>query len=133
MCCVDLDHFKPVNDQFGHAVAGRLLVGLANRLRRSLRGHAEAPDSVARLNGDEFVLPIRTATIQESRHWVDRVLRSKAKPHKLGIGLCVITVTASSGATTFPMNHADADTLLRHADNAMYGAKQSGRNAHLFF
>ena len=95
---------------------------------------------MARLGGDEFVLPIRPATIQESRHGVDRVLRSVARPYKLGIsigsgigiGICVITITASSGATTFPINHADADTLLRHADHAIYAAKQSGRNGKLF-
>jgi diguanylate cyclase (GGDEF)-like protein/PAS domain S-box-containing protein len=133
VCYLDLDHFKPVNDQFGHEVGDRLLVDLADRLRRSLRGHAESPDNVARLGGDEFVLLIRTATIEESRHSVDRVLRSVAKPYNLGIGNGMVTITASIGATVFPMDHADADTLLRHADHAMYGAKQSGRNGYLFF
>jgi diguanylate cyclase (GGDEF)-like protein/PAS domain S-box-containing protein len=133
VCYLDLDHFKPVNDQFGHEVGDRLLVDLADRLRRSLRGHVELPDSVARLGGDEFVLLIRTATIEESRHAVDRVLRSVAQPYNLGLGTGVVSITASIGATVFPMDHADADTLLRHADHAMYGAKQSGRNGYLFF
>jgi diguanylate cyclase (GGDEF)-like protein/PAS domain S-box-containing protein len=133
VCYLDLDHFKPVNDQFGHEVGDRLLVDLADRLRRSLRGHFELPDTVARLGGDEFVLLIRTATIEESRHAVDRVLRSVAQPYNLGIGNGTVTITASIGATVFPMDHADADTLLRHADHAMYGAKQSGRNGYLFF
>jgi diguanylate cyclase (GGDEF)-like protein/PAS domain S-box-containing protein len=133
VCYLDLDHFKPVNDQFGHEVGDRLLVDLADRLRRSLRGHADVPDTVARLGGDEFVLLIRTATIEESRHAVDRVLRSVAKPYNLGIGNGLVTITASIGATVFPMDHADADTLMRHADHAMYGAKQSGRNGYLFF
>ena len=133
VCYLDLDHFKPVNDQFGHEVGDRLLVDLADRLRRSLRGHAELPDTVSRLGGDEFVLLIRTATIEESRHAVDRVLRSVAQPYNLGIGNGMVSITASIGATVFPMDHADADTLLRHADHAMYGAKQSGRNGYLFF
>jgi diguanylate cyclase (GGDEF)-like protein/PAS domain S-box-containing protein len=133
VCYLDLDHFKPVNDQFGHEVGDRLLVDLADRLRRSLRGHAEWPDTVARLGGDEFVLLIRTATIEESRHAVDRVLRSVAQPYNLGLGNGMVSITASIGATVFPMDHADADTLLRHADHAMYGAKQSGRNGYLFF
>ena len=133
VCYLDLDHFKPVNDQFGHEVGDRLLVDLADRLRRSLRGHADVPDTVARLGGDEFVLLIRTATMEESRHAVDRVLRSVAKPYNLGIGNGMVTITASIGATVFPMDHADADTLMRHADHAMYGAKQSGRNGYLFF
>ena len=133
VCYLDLDHFKPVNDQFGHEVGDRLLVDLADRLRRSLRGHSELPDAVARLGGDEFVLLIRTATVEESRHAVDRVLRSVAKPYNLGPGHGVVSITASIGATVFPLDHADADTLLRHADHAMYGAKQSGRNGYLFF
>jgi diguanylate cyclase (GGDEF)-like protein/PAS domain S-box-containing protein len=133
VCYLDLDHFKPVNDQFGHEVGDRLLVDLADRLRRSLRGHAEWPDTVARLGGDEFVLLLRTATIEESRHAVDRVLRSVSQPYNLGIGNGMVNITASIGATVFPMDHADADTLMRHADHAMYGAKQSGRNGYLFF
>ena len=133
VCYLDLDHFKPVNDQFGHEAGDRLLVDLADRLRRSLRGHSELPDAVARLGGDEFVLLIRTATVEESRHAVDRVLRSVAKPYNLGPGHGMVSITASIGATVFPLDHADADTLLRHADHAMYGAKQSGRNGYLFF
>ena len=133
VCYLDLDHFKPVNDQFGHEVGDRLLIDLADRLRRSLRGHSELPDAVARLGGDEFVLLIRSATIEESRHAVDRVLRSVAKPYNLGLSHGMVNITASIGATVFPLDDADADTLLRHADHAMYGAKQSGRNGYLFF
>ena len=133
VCYLDLDHFKPVNDRFGHAAGDRLLVDLAERLRRSARSSAGLPDAVARLGGDEFVVLIRSATLEESRHAVERVLGSVAQPYGLGVGTGPVTVSASIGATVFPLDRADADTLIRHADHAMYGAKQSGRNGYLFF
>ena len=133
VCYLDLDHFKPVNDRFGHEVGDRLLIDLADRLRRSARSGVGLPDAVARLGGDEFVLLLRTATLEESRHAVERVLGSVAQPYGLGIGAGPLTVSASIGATVFPIDRADAETLIRHADHAMYGAKQSGRNGYLFF
>ncbi|HJV61167.1 MAG TPA: EAL domain-containing protein [Albitalea sp.] len=133
ICYLDLDHFKPVNDRFGHEAGDRLLVDLAERLRRSLRHWASGDDAVARLGGDEFVLLLRTATLEEGRHAVERVMRNVSQPYGLGVGAGPITITASIGATVYPIDKADADTLLRHADHAMYGAKQAGRNGYLFF
>ncbi|HEX6704638.1 MAG TPA: diguanylate cyclase, partial [Albitalea sp.] len=133
VCYLDLDHFKPVNDRFGHEAGDRLLVDLAERLRRSLRHWASGDDAVARLGGDEFVLLLRTATLEEGRHAVERVMRSVSLPYGLGVGAGPVSVTASVGATVYPIDKADADTLLRHADHAMYGAKQAGRNGYLFF
>ncbi len=135
VCYLDLDHFKPVNDRYGHEAGDRLLVELAGRLRRSLRHWASGDDAVARLGGDEFVLLLRTATLEEGRHAVERVLRNVCQPYALGPGIGPVVVTASIGATVYPSDRADADadTLLRHADHAMYGAKQAGRNGYLFF
>ena len=133
VCYLDLDHFKPVNDRFGHEAGDRLLVELANRMRRSLRSWAGGDDVVARIGGDEFVLLLRTATLEESRHAVERVLNQVGQPYGLGVGTGPVLVTASVGATVFPLDGADAETLLRHADHAMYGAKQAGRNGYLFF
>ncbi len=133
VCYLDLDHFKPVNDRFGHEAGDRLLVELANRMRRSLRSWAGGDDVVARIGGDEFVLLLRTATLEESRHAVERVLNQVCQPYALGMGAGPVMVTASIGATVFPLDGADAETLLRHADHAMYGAKQAGRNGYLFF
>jgi diguanylate cyclase (GGDEF)-like protein/PAS domain S-box-containing protein len=130
---LDLDHFKPVNDRFGHEAGDRLLVELADRLRRSLRHWASGDDAVARLGGDEFVLLLRTATLEEGRHAVERVMRNLSMPYGLGVPGGPVLVTASIGATVYPIDKADADTLLRHADHAMYGAKQAGRNGYLFF
>ena len=133
ICYLDLDHFKPVNDRFGHEAGDRLLVDLAERLRRSLRHWASGDDAVARLGGDEFVLLLRTATLEEGRHAVERVMRNVSMPYGLGVAGGPVSVTASIGATVYPIDKADADTLLRHADHAMYGAKQAGRNGYLFF
>ena len=133
VCYLDLDHFKPVNDRFGHEVGDRLLLELANRMRRSLRSWAGGDDVVARIGGDEFVLLLRTTTLEESRHAVERVLHQVCQPYTLGVDGGPVTVTASIGATVYPLDDADAETLLRHADHAMYGAKQAGRNGYLFF
>ena len=133
VCYLDLDHFKPVNDRFGHEAGDRLLLELAGRMRRTLRSWAGGDDVVARIGGDEFVLLLRTATLEESRHAVERVLNQVCQPYALGVGAGPVLVTASIGATVFPLDGADAETLLRHADHAMYGAKQAGRNGYLFF
>lgn len=133
VCYLDLDRFKPINDSHGHAVGDRLLKELAARLRGSLRAWAGGEDGVARIGGDEFVLLLRTATIEESRHAVQRVLRKINEPYALGVGAGPTVISASIGATVFPLDRADAETLLRHADHAMYGAKQAGRDGYLFF
>ncbi len=133
VCYLDLDHFKPVNDRFGHEAGDRLLLELANRMRRSLRSWAGGDDVVARIGGDEFVLLLRTTTLDESRHAVERLLNQVCQPYALAVGAGPVMVTASIGATVFPLDGADAETLLRHADHAMYGAKQAGRNGYLFF
>jgi diguanylate cyclase (GGDEF)-like protein/PAS domain S-box-containing protein len=132
VCYLDLDHFKPVNDDRGHAAGDRLLVELAQRLRGALRGNAAWADTVARLGGDEFVLLMRASTIDEAKLAVERVLRVVGEPYRLDAGEPV-QVSASIGATVYPLDRNDADTLLRHADHAMYGAKQAGRNGYLFF
>ncbi len=120
---LDLDGFKPVNDRLGHSAGDRLLVIVAGRLLRALR----PVDCVARLGGDEFVilLPgLRTRT--EAEELLHRLMDNLSAPYTLGTEHA--TVTASVGYTLYPEDGADADALLRHADHAMYGAKQGGRN-----
>jgi diguanylate cyclase (GGDEF)-like protein/PAS domain S-box-containing protein len=133
VCFLDLDYFKPVNDEFGHHAGDQLLVKLADRLRRSLRTRATGDDLVARIGGDEFVLLLRTATTEESRQAVERMLRQVHLPFALDVSEAPVYITASIGATVYPLDEADAETLLRHADHAMYGAKQAGRNGYQFF
>lgn len=128
VCMLDLDGFKAVNDGYGHACGDLLLVEVASRLRTIVRGE----DVVARLAGDEFVLILRyVRDIQELRAALHRVLSAISTPYL--IQGKEINVFASIGVTLFPADNDDADTLLRHADQAMYVAKQSGRNRfHLF-
>ena len=133
VCYLDLDRFKPVNDRFGHAAGDRLLVELAGRLRSALRSNEVWSDAAGRLGGDEFVLLLRATTMEESRLAVERVLRVVAQPYVIDPNVDPVLVTASMGATVYPIDRSDADTLLRHADHAMYGAKQAGRNGYQFF
>ena len=133
VCYLDLDRFKPVNDRFGHAAGDRLLAELAGRLRSALRSREHWTDSAARLGGDEFVLLLRAGTLEEARLAVERVLRVVSQPYVVDPLQDPVHVTSSMGATVYPIDRSDADTLLRHADHAMYGAKQAGRNGYLFF
>jgi diguanylate cyclase (GGDEF)-like protein/PAS domain S-box-containing protein len=133
VCYIDLDRFKPVNDRFGHAAGDRLLVELAGRLRSALRSNEVWSDAAGRLGGDEFVLLLRATTMEESRLAVERVLRVISLPYVIDANVDPVQVTASMGATVYPIDRSDADTLLRHADHAMYGAKQAGRNGYQFF
>lgn len=128
VCMLDLDGFKAVNDGHGHASGDRLLVEVARRLRSIVRGE----DVVARLAGDEFVLVLRHVRgLDELRGALNRVLIAVSAPY--AIDGKSIKVFASIGVTLFPGDDEDAETLLRHADQAMYVAKQSGRNRfHLF-
>lgn len=125
---LDLDGFKQVNDELGHATGDRLLVEVALRLRQCVR----AGDTISRLGGDEFVLLLsQLDDEQECDRAVTRVLTSLATPfHIAGRN---IEISASIGVTLFPLDGSDADRLMRHADQAMYLAKQAGRNRyHLF-
>ncbi len=125
---IDLDHFKPVNDSLGHTAGDQLLVMVAQRLKE----HVRADDTVCRLGGDEFVLLLSDlGTIDECLQTIERLLATVGRPYALDGK--TISITTSIGLTIFPFDDADADTLMRHADQAMYVAKQSGRNRfHLF-
>lgn len=128
VCYLDLDGFKPVNDLYGHAVGDRLLVEVAQRLKTCVR----AGDTVSRLGGDEFVLLFSALdNVHECDHAIGRIIATLTQPFMIDAHL--ISISASIGVTLFPNDGADADTLLRHADQAMYAAKQAGRNRyHLF-
>jgi diguanylate cyclase (GGDEF)-like protein/PAS domain S-box-containing protein len=128
VCYLDLDAFKPINDRFGRDVGDRILIAAAARLREQVR----ESDTVAHLGGDEFVLllgglenPIECANA------VDRMIKLLAQPHDVDGE--EVRITASAGVTLYPRDSHDADTLLRHADNAMFKAKQRGRNRYRFF
>lgn len=121
---LDLDGFKPINDRLGHDAGDCVLRTVAERLGHCLRGG----DTVARLGGDEFVLVlVNLADADEAGQVLARVLHAVAQP--IALGAHQVQVSASIGLTVFPEDGADPDTLLRHADAAMYRAKADGRNA----
>ncbi|QXH58341.1 putative bifunctional diguanylate cyclase/phosphodiesterase [Pseudomonas maumuensis] len=128
VCMLDLDGFKAVNDGYGHATGDLLLVEVAQRLQHILRGG----DAVARLSGDEFVLILRHIEgAQQLDAALRRILQALAAPYV--VREHPLSLSASIGVTLFPQDDEDADTLVRHADQAMYVAKQRGRNRyHLF-
>ena len=124
---LDLDGFKQINDRYGHEIGDRLLVAVADRLKHSMR----IEDTVARLGGDEFVLILGVLDPRVLESALQRLLAALSAVYIIdGIG---INISASIGVTLYPNDNENADTLLRHADQAMYKAKQSGRNCfHLF-
>ncbi len=128
VCFIDLDGFKDINDRYGSSAGDRYLVGVAESLKSVLRGE----DTLARLGGDEFVLLLQNLeSAQECPAVLERVLQAARKPVLLD-GASVST-SASIGVCFYPDDHAAPDTLLRHADQSMYLAKQAGKNRyHLF-
>jgi diguanylate cyclase (GGDEF)-like protein len=118
---IDLDGFKPINDTYGHEVGDRLLVALAGRLQEGLRGS----DTAARFGGDEFmVLCEDVAGQQDVIGIAQRILRSVTEPFVIGNER--LSVEASMGIAITDGKGDTADSLLRNADAAMYGAKQQG-------
>jgi len=125
---LDLDGFKAVNDQYGHGVGDKLLITLAQRMKNSLR----EGDTLARIGGDEFVVVLTNLNHTSDCHpLLTRLLQAAAEPLQLD-GM-LLEVSASIGVTLYPQDGSDAEQLLRHADQAMYLAKQAGKNCyHLF-
>ena len=128
ICYIDLDDFKPINDQFGHEIGDRLLVLLSERLRKSSRIH----DTVARIGGDEFAMLLSGFhTTENYTQALDRLLQ--AIEESFYIDNQVFNLSASIGYTIYPDDNSPPDILLRHADHAMYHAKtHGGRHYHLF-
>jgi len=128
VCFLDLDNFKQVNDNYGHGVGDQLLVDVAERLKATIREE----DTVSRQGGDEFALLLNDIeSLSQCEASLDRIISALSEPYVIdGI---VHEVTTSIGVTLYPDDHADIDTLIRHADNSMYQAKLSGRNRYHFF
>ncbi len=125
---LDLDGFKPVNDTYGHNVGDALLTRIGRRLMAALR----ETDTVARLGGDEFVMVLGgSASRQDYLETLERVLTQLAEPCQLAE--VTVSLSASIGVTFFPDDDSEPDALLRHADQAMYRAKQAGRNRYHVF
>ncbi len=128
VCFMDLDGFKPVNDTFGHETGDVLLVEIAKRILSISR----ATDTVARLGGDEFVLLFpEISGAEECRHMLTRIMETVGQP--LEVNGHEMQISASIGITIYPEDVSDGESLIRHADQAMYVAKQMGRNRMHFF
>jgi diguanylate cyclase (GGDEF)-like protein/PAS domain S-box-containing protein len=125
---LDVDRFKHVNDSLGHDIGDRLLQSIAQRLLGCVR----ASDTVSRQGGDEFVILLSELThAQDATICADKLLETLRAPHR--IDHYDVQVTASIGIVTYPDDGADCETLLKHADFAMYHAKDSGRDNRQFF
>jgi diguanylate cyclase (GGDEF)-like protein/PAS domain S-box-containing protein len=125
---IDLDHFKRMNDSLGHRVGDEILVGMAERMRLSLR----RSDTLGRLGGDEFVVVMpHIATLADvercAKRLVDRVSSTAV------VGEMEVNLTASVGVCVYPDFAEDVDSLLERADAATYAAKGNGRNQYQVF
>ncbi|MFT5506126.1 MAG: diguanylate cyclase (GGDEF)-like protein [Gammaproteobacteria bacterium] len=125
---LDLDGFKAINDTHGHNVGDELLVALSQRMNEALR----EGDTLARIGGDEFIaIMTELENIEDSKPVLEQLLKAAADP--VTVSNTVMQVSASVGVTLYPQDGVDADELMRHADQAMYVAKQAGKNCyHLF-
>ena len=125
---IDLDHFKAVNDNHGHEAGDAVLQEVAHRLRRCVR----RVDTVSRLGGDEFVVLLADiGGVDQAAHVAATIMQSVARPIEAEVGS--LSLSVSIGIAICPSDGDDPKTLLRHADVAMYHAKESGRSEFHFF
>lgn len=124
---LDLDGFKPINDQLGHAAGDDILKTIARRLQATVR----AADTVARVGGDEFVVVLENLQSPHfAEHVAEKLVAELAQPVVLrGRSF---RVTASVGIAIYPKDGSDRQALLEGADRAMYAAKNAGRNCYAF-
>tara|TARA_R110001592_G_scaffold281911_1_gene549526 strand:- start:18503 stop:22108 length:3606 start_codon:yes stop_codon:yes gene_type:complete len=123
VCFFDLDDFKPVNDNYGHEAGDHLLIEVAERITGCIREE----DTVSRQGGDEFAILLNDIdSASQYEGTIKRIHQALARPY------CIDNVqhhiTASSGVTLYPSDNGDIDTLLRHADQAMYQSKLAGKD-----
>ena len=127
MLLVDLDGFKQVNDTLGHDVGDELLRGVARRFDEVVR----PSDTLARLGGDEFALLLDGAAEAQAESVARRLIESVSVP--LVLGDRELSVNASVGVVVHLGGHEDSDELIRHADIAMYAAKDAGGGSYRIF
>jgi diguanylate cyclase (GGDEF)-like protein/PAS domain S-box-containing protein len=125
---IDLDRFKTINDSLGHLTGDYLLKEVASRLCRAVR----ASDTVARLGGDEFVVLVPGIRLaEECTHVAEKIIEALAPAFPFEERM--LHITPSIGISMYPDDGGDVETLMRHADAAMYHAKANGRNNYQFF
>jgi diguanylate cyclase (GGDEF)-like protein/PAS domain S-box-containing protein len=120
---IDLDKFKPVNDELGHDIGDLLLKEVANRLHNCMR----ESDTVSRIGGDEFVVLLPNVdAAEDAMHVAEKILYSLNLPFELAGNS--ISISASLGVAIYPEHGSDEKMLTKNADSAMYNAKNNGRN-----
>lgn len=125
---IDLDHFKRVNDNFGHEVGDQILQAVANRLTATLR----AEDTVSRMGGDEFILLINhLSQPKDLQPVVKKVLQNLSHPYQVEEHSLMCTV--SMGIALFPTGGSTSQELIRNADRAMYKAKNDGGSRYTYY
>ena len=125
---LDVDRFKQINDSLGHAIGDRLLQSVGKRLLSCVR----ASDTVSRQGGDEFVVLFSEVLHQQDAAiCAEKIIHAVAETHHLDGH--ELHVTTSIGIALFPDDDSDAESLLKHADSAMYQAKDRGRNNYQFY
>lgn len=126
---IDIDHFKHINDSYGHLIGDEVLCEIASRLKENLR----AEDTVARIGGDEFVVLLTGVSDPNAVALVvSKLMKIFDTPVALSNGE-QLRFTGSMGIALYPQDGIDSDTLLRNADVAMYRAKHDGRNNYAFY
>jgi len=125
---VDLDRFKHINDHYGHASGDVLLIEVARRISSVLR----KSDTVIRLSGDEFIVLMPVIhQVADAGRVAEKVIKALSEQYIIDENR--MSISASAGIAVFPGDGENIETLLSHADMAMYKAKERGRNQHLFF
>lgn len=133
VCCLDLDGFRQLNERHGQAGGDQLIHQVAQRLQGALRSAPQWRDLLARLDGDEFALVLRCRSQEEAQLALERLLNVLRAPHVLPGSSTPLSLTASIGATLYPLDQSDGETLLRHATQALHQVKRNGRDAARFF
>ncbi len=124
---IDVDRFKAINDRYGHAVGDQVLQAVAHRIQAAAR----KDESVSRIGGEEFLLVCHNADIATALVAAER-LRSMVKDLEIGIGDLAIQVSVSIGVACREADMTDADAMVRAADQALYAAKNGGRDRVCF-
>ena len=128
VCYLDLDGFKVINDSFGHSVGDQVLCSVAAELQKVVRDD----DTLARLGGDEFVVLVSNIDSPQACTLILHRMMAAIKQPSYVEGT-LVTLSTSIGVALYPEDTSDADTLLRHADQAMYIAKEAGKNCfHMY-
>jgi diguanylate cyclase (GGDEF)-like protein/PAS domain S-box-containing protein len=128
LCMIDLDHFNQINDSLGHTAGDEVLAQVADRLRQTIG----PTDLLARMGGDEFTVILQeTTSVDQTAQAALRMLAALEEP--IVIAGRELFVSASMGISLYPGDALDATTLLKHADNALYRAKATGRNGISWF